>query len=90
MLGSDALRQQMGAQGRQFVIRHYRPEVVLRHYTTPVSYTHLAAQMGRNGRAYVLSRYQWPTIIPRYRDLFARVLTEKAATDDTDFTDLKN
>ena len=49
-----------------------------------------AAQMGRNGRAYVLSRYQWPTIIPRYRDLFARVLTEKAATDDTDFTDLKN
>ncbi len=34
-----------------------------------------AAQMGRNGRAYVLSRYQWPTIIPRYRDLFARALT---------------
>lgn len=34
MLGSDALRRQMGAQGRQFVIRHYRPEVVLRHYTT--------------------------------------------------------
>ena len=33
-----------------------------------------AARMGRNGRAYVLSRYQWPTIIPRYRDLFARVL----------------
>mgnify|MGYP003379594713 FL=1 len=33
MLGSDALRQQMGAQGRQFVIRHYRPEVVLRRYT---------------------------------------------------------
>ena len=33
-----------------------------------------AAQMGRNGRAYVLSRYQWPTIIPRYRDLFARAL----------------
>lgn len=34
MLGSDALRRQMGAQGRQFVIRHYRPEVVLRHYNT--------------------------------------------------------
>ena len=34
LLGSDALRRQMGAQGRQFVIRHYRPEVVLRHYTT--------------------------------------------------------
>ena len=33
-----------------------------------------AAQMGRNGRAYVLSRYQWPIIIPRYSDLFARVL----------------
>jgi len=33
-----------------------------------------AAQMGRNGRAYVLSRYQWPAIIPRYRDLFARAL----------------
>jgi glycosyltransferase involved in cell wall biosynthesis len=49
-----------------------------------------AAQMGRNGRAYVLSRYQWPAIIPRYRDLFARVLTEKASTDYTDFTDLKN
>ena len=34
LLGSDALRRQMGAQGRQFVIRHYRPEVVVRHYTT--------------------------------------------------------
>ncbi len=34
-----------------------------------------AARMGRGGRAYVLSRYQWPTIIPRYRDLFARALT---------------
>ena len=33
-----------------------------------------AARMGQGGRAYVLSRYQWPTIIPRYRDLFARVL----------------
>jgi len=33
-----------------------------------------AAQMGRNGRAYVLSRYDWPIIIPRYGDLFARVL----------------
>ena len=34
LLGSDALRQQMGAQGRQFVRQHYRPEVVLQHYTT--------------------------------------------------------
>jgi len=33
-----------------------------------------AAQMGQNGRAYVLSRYHWPIIIPRYGDLFARVL----------------
>lgn len=33
-----------------------------------------AAQMGRNGRAYVLSRYHWPIIVPRYGDLFARVL----------------
>ena len=34
LLGSDALRRQMGHQGRQFVMRHYRPEVVLQHYTT--------------------------------------------------------
>ncbi len=33
-----------------------------------------AAAMGRGGRAYVLSRYRWPVIIPRYRDLFARAL----------------
>ena len=33
-----------------------------------------AAQMGHNGRAYVLSRYHWPIIIPRYSELFARVL----------------
>ncbi len=34
LLGSDSLRRQMGQQGRQFVMRHYRPEVVLQHYTT--------------------------------------------------------
>jgi len=34
LLGSEALRRQMGLQGQQFVMRHYRPEVVLRHYTT--------------------------------------------------------
>ncbi len=34
LLGSDTLRRQMGAQGRHFVMRHYRPEVVLQHYTT--------------------------------------------------------
>ena len=34
LLGSDSLRRQMGRQGRQFVMRHYRPEVVLQHYTT--------------------------------------------------------
>jgi len=34
LLGSESLRRQMGAQGRQFVMQHYRPEVVLRHYTT--------------------------------------------------------
>lgn len=31
---SESLRRQMGLQGQQFVMRHYRPEVVLRHYTT--------------------------------------------------------
>jgi glycosyltransferase involved in cell wall biosynthesis len=35
-----------------------------------------AAQMGQGGRAYVLARYQWPIIIPRYRDLFARALAQ--------------
>ena len=34
LLGSDSLRRQMGRQGRQYVMRHYRPEVVLQHYTT--------------------------------------------------------
>jgi glycosyltransferase involved in cell wall biosynthesis len=48
-------------------------------------YPAVAARMGRNGRAYVLARYQWPAIIPRYRDLFAHV--KKETTDYTDFTD---
>jgi glycosyltransferase involved in cell wall biosynthesis len=34
LLGSESLRRQMGNQGRQFVVQHYRPEVVLQHYTT--------------------------------------------------------
>lgn len=33
-----------------------------------------AARMGAGGRRYVLDHYQWRTIIPRYQDLFARVL----------------
>lgn len=32
LLGSSPLRRQMGKQGRAFVGRHYRPEVVLQHY----------------------------------------------------------
>lgn len=34
LLGSDGLRRQLGTQGKQFVMRHYRPEIVLQHYTT--------------------------------------------------------
>ena len=34
LLGSESLRRQMGRQGRQFVAQHYRPDVVLRRYTT--------------------------------------------------------
>lgn len=33
-----------------------------------------AARMGANGRRYVLENYRWETIIPRYLDLFQRVL----------------
>lgn len=33
-----------------------------------------AARMGAGGRRYVLDHYRWDTIIPRFQDLFARVL----------------
>lgn len=52
LLGSETLRRQMGLQGQQFVMRHYRPEVVLRHYTTlldAAGRTHPFSAFGRSG-----------------------------------------
>lgn len=37
-----------------------------------------AANMARNGERYVLDNYQWSDVIPRYRELFARVLETTA------------
>jgi glycosyltransferase involved in cell wall biosynthesis len=47
LLGSSALRRQMGLQGRQFVGQHYRHEVVLQHYIALLD----AASSVRPGRA---------------------------------------
>ena len=33
-----------------------------------------AVRMGEGGRRYVLANYQWPSIIPRYQELFGRVM----------------
>lgn len=36
-----------------------------------------AARMGQGGRRYVLDNYQWPRVIPRYRELFSRVAAQQ-------------